>query len=65
MENESLDIQKNNEISKSPKKKGNKGLIVFLVLVILAMGGYITYDKVLKDKYFSKDSDKPSEVKTD
>ena len=43
------------------KKKGT-GLVIFLVLVILAMGGFITYDKVLKDKYFSKDSDESKEV---
>ena len=36
------------------KKKTNKGIIIVLVLIILGLAGYITYDKVLKDKYFSK-----------
>lgn len=28
--------------------KSNKGLIIFLMLVILGLGVYISYDKVLK-----------------
>lgn len=44
------------------KKKGN-GLVIFLVLVILVMGGFITYDKVLKDKYFSNNNEKNKTAK--
>ena len=44
-----------------PKKKGNKGLIVFLILIILGLVGYITYDKVLKDKIFNKVEPKKTE----
>ena len=46
-----------------PKKKGNKGLIVFLILIILGLCGYITYDKVLKDKLFTKEEPKKTEKK--
>ncbi|MBE6161873.1 MAG: hypothetical protein E7158_06625 [Firmicutes bacterium] len=54
---ESLEIpQDNSNISLSPKKKSNKGLIIFLILIIIGLCGYITYDKVLKDKYFSKEN---------
>lgn len=32
-------------------------IIVVLVLMVLGFGGYITYDKVLKEKYFDKKED--------
>ncbi len=42
-----------------PKKKSHKGLIVFLILIILGLGGYIAYDKYLY-KYIN-----PKEVEKD
>ena len=47
------------------KNTGLKVLVGILIILVLAMGGFILYDKVLKDKYFSKDSDKTNEVKKD
>ena len=50
MENNEMDL-------KSKKRKSNKGLIsliIILILIILGLAGFITYDKVLKDKYFDK-----------
>ena len=65
MENENLETKVESNTTTNQKKNGNKGLIICLILIILSMGGYITYDKVLKDKYFSKDSDKTKEVEKD
>ena len=45
------------------KNTGWKVLTCFLLIIILAMGGFILYDKVLKDKYFSKDKTKETDKK--
>ena len=47
------------------KNTGWKVLVCFLLIIILAMGGFILYDKVLKDKYFSKDKTKETNKKDD
>ena len=61
-DNSELEKTTNIEITSQPKKKkNNKGLIVVLVLIILGLGGYITYDKVLKDKLFTKEENTTKE----
>ena len=59
---EQLEIQDNNVVPQVPKKKGNKWLIIILILIILGLSGYITYDKVLKDKFFSKEETKTKDA---
>ena len=55
----------NTVVPNEPKKKSNKGLIIFLILIILGLAGFITYDKVLKDKYFSKKTETKEVKKED
>ena len=54
-------MEENNNVEttpvvEQPKKKSNAGVIVFLILIILGLAGYICYDK-----FFSKEPAKPVE----
>jgi hypothetical protein len=54
-------MEENNNVETTPvvepsKKKGNVGLIVFLVILVLGLAGYICYDK-----FFAKEPAKPVE----
>lgn len=49
------------EIVKEEKKKGNKGLIIFLILIILGLTCYICYDKGVFDDLLGKEEPKPVE----
>ena len=51
----------------NPKKKSNIGIIILLVLIILGLGGYVIYDKVLSNKEVGEDKnkEKPTSIKVD
>lgn len=51
----------NTEIKNS--KKSNKGLVIILILIILGLGGYICYDKIIMKEDSNKVVDKEEENK--
>ena len=65
MDKEDLNNTINMAVNQEPKKKGKKLSIIFLLLIILSIGGYVTYDKVLKDRFFNKEEKKSKDKKKD
>ncbi len=49
-------------VVEQPKKKGNAGLIVFLVILVLGLAGYICYDKFLAPQKSVKCSAKSTDA---
>ena len=47
------------------KKKSNAGLIIFLIIIILGLAGYICYDKFFNKKEISKTEEKEVSKKCD
>ena len=64
-------MEENNNVVTTPvvepqKKKGNVGLIVFLVILVLGLAGYICYDKFFSKEDSAKVEDKEKqEIKDD
>ena len=52
--------EKKVDVTKKTKNK-NTGIIVFLILVLICMTGYIIYDKTMSDKCDVKENEKTEE----
>ena len=45
------------------RNTGWKVLVTILLIAVIGLGGFVAYDKVLKDKYFTKEDNKKDEKK--